>query len=421
MYKNKKAFTLIELIAVLIILSIIVLIAVPIVLIIKNKVKLNAYKRSIDAYGRSIEYAIANSLIDKGTLPTDLSTLKIEYTGYEVNCNIMQIKENGGVYLSECTVNGKEIKDKKTEDGWYHYNERDLTNEYVDMYGDALKKASLAYYNTNGSPVEDYTTLTIDYKGKPVTCEVTVNYDGTIYMTKCKVNSVDVTSDTEDGYYHYGNSKPNKPYSIGDEVTYNEMKFYVIRESNANSEIVTLLKSEPLTTDEVNTYGGVGTTNNHVNVYLPNNEVNKYNYQIAYNLGGYGGMVYYTSSSCGYYPNSWVYNSCTTDYSRSEIKYVIDAWVDDKFLDFELIEDDNGYKARLITIEELKNNLGYGNSNTINENVPSWVSQYRYWTMSERTNTDQVWAVANNIEYHYVWGSLLLVRPVITIKKSAIN
>ena len=130
------------------------------------------------------------------------------------------------------------------------------------------------------------------------------------------------------------------------------MKFYVIRESNANSEIVTLLKSKPLTTDELNTYGGVGTINNHVNVYLPNNEVKKYNYQIAYNLGGYGGMVYYTSSSCGYYPYSWVYNGCTIDYSRSEIKYVIDAWVDDKFLDFELIEDDNGYKARLITIEE---------------------------------------------------------------------
>ena len=73
------------------------------------------------------------------------------------------------------------------------------------MYGDALKKASLAYFNTNGSPVEDYTTLTIDYKGKPVACDVTVNYDGTIYMTNCKVNNVSVTSETEeDGYYHYG-------------------------------------------------------------------------------------------------------------------------------------------------------------------------------------------------------------------------
>ena len=266
---KRKAFTLIELVAVLIIMAIIALIVTPLVMSIIRKARISADKRSIDAYGRSIELAIAGYLMDTGAFPTDLSSLTIEYTGYEVNCNIMQIKENGGVYLSECTVNGKEIKDKK-----------------------------------------------------------------------------------KDGYYHYGNSKPNKPYSIGDEVTYNGMKFYVIRESNANSEIVTLLKSKPLTTDELNTYGGVGTINNHVNVYLPNNEVKKYNYQIAYNLGGYGGMVYYTSSSCGYYPYSWVYNGCTIDYSRSEIKYVIDAWVDDKFLDFELIEDDNGYKARLITIEE---------------------------------------------------------------------
>ena len=83
------------------------------------------------------------------------------------------------------------------------------------MYGDALKNASLAYFNTNGNSVEDYRTLTIDYKGKPVACDVTVNYDGTIYMTKCKVNNVDVTSDTEDGYYHYG-SIVNPPSAVND-------------------------------------------------------------------------------------------------------------------------------------------------------------------------------------------------------------
>ena len=141
MSKNNKAFTLVELIAVLVILSIIVLISVPLIITIKNKAQLNAYKRSIDAYGKAIEIEIASNLIDKGTIPTDLSTLKIEYTGYKVSCNVMQIKENGGIYLSECTVNGKEIKDKKTEDGWYHYNKRDLTNEeYVKIYNTYLDK-----------------------------------------------------------------------------------------------------------------------------------------------------------------------------------------------------------------------------------------------------------------------------------------
>ena len=212
-YKIKKenlklttlGFTLIELIAVLVILAILALIVTPLVMNIIKKARISADKRSIDAYGRSVELAIASHLLDTGTFPTDLKNLNVEYTGKVVVCNVMQMKENGGIYLSECTVGTKEVKDSSTEDGWYHYGTRDLTDtEYVDMYGDALKKASLAYYSTNGNPVEDYRTLTLDYKGKTVACDVTVNYDGTIYMTKCKVNNVDVTDDTEDGYYHYG-------------------------------------------------------------------------------------------------------------------------------------------------------------------------------------------------------------------------
>ena len=203
---KKKAFTLIELIAVLVILAILALIVTPLVMNIIRKAKISADRRSVDSYGRSVELAIATHLLDTGTFPTDLKNLNVEYTGKVVVCNVMQMKENGGIYLSECSVGTKAVKDSSTEDGWYHYGTRDLTNEeYVDMYGDALKTASLAYYSANNETVSDYTTLTVAYTGKPVACDVTVNYDGTIYMTKCKVNNVDVTSDTEDGYYHYGN------------------------------------------------------------------------------------------------------------------------------------------------------------------------------------------------------------------------
>ena len=213
---KKRGFTLIELIAVLVILAILALIVTPLVMNIIRKAKISARKRSVDAYGRSVELAIASYLLDTGTFPTDLSSLQIEYSGSNVVCNVMAMKENGGLYLSECKVNNVDVKDDSTEDGWYHYGTRDLTNEeFVDMYGDALKTASLAYFNTNVTPVEDYTTLTIDYKGKSVACDVTVNYDGTIYMTKCKVNNVDVTSDTEDGYYHYG-SIVNPPSAVND-------------------------------------------------------------------------------------------------------------------------------------------------------------------------------------------------------------
>jgi len=216
---KRRGFTLIELIAVLVIMAIIALIVTPLVMSIIRKAKISARKRSVDAYGRSVELAIASYLLDTGTFPTNeqLPNLQIEYSGSNVVCNVMAMKENGGLYLSECKVNNVDVKDSSTEDGWYHYGTRDLTNEeFVDMYGDALKKASVAYYSTNGNPVEDYRTLTIDYTGKPVACDVTVNYDGTIYMTKCKVNNVDVTSDTEeDGYYHYGNIV-NPPSAVND-------------------------------------------------------------------------------------------------------------------------------------------------------------------------------------------------------------
>ena len=204
---KKKGFTLIELIGVLVILAIIALIVTPLIMSIIRKAKDSARKRSIDAYGRSVELAITSYLLDTGKIPTNeqLPYLQIEYSGSNVVCNVMAMKENGGLYLSECKVNNVDVKDSSTEDGWYHYGTRDLTNEeYVDMYGDALKTASLAYFNTNGNPVFDYTSLTLDYAGKPVTCDVTVNYNGTIYMTKCKVNNIDVTSETDDGYYHYG-------------------------------------------------------------------------------------------------------------------------------------------------------------------------------------------------------------------------
>ena len=119
--KNKKAFTLIELIAVLVILAILALIVTPIVLNIVKHAKESANKRSVDAYGKSIELAVANYLLDKGKFPTNISDLEIEYSGKEVICNISLLNEDSSVYLSECKVGSSDVKDKNTSDGWYHY------------------------------------------------------------------------------------------------------------------------------------------------------------------------------------------------------------------------------------------------------------------------------------------------------------
>ena len=162
---KKKAFTLIELIAVLVILAILALIVTPLVMNIIRKARISADKRSVDAYGRSIELAIAGYLLDTGTFPTSMNQLTVEYKGDEVVCTTTQIKNDSSVYLAGCTVGGRNV----------------------------------------------------------------------------------------DGYAYGKEEAPTyQAYSVGDEVSYNNVDYYVIKDSDITEDSVTLLKAEPLTVAEVN-------------------------------------------------------------------------------------------------------------------------------------------------------------------------
>ena len=327
--KNKKAFTLIELIAVLVILAILALIVTPIVLNIVKRAKESANKRSVDAYGKSIELAVANYLLDKGEFPTNISDLKIEYSGEEVICNISLLNEDSSVYLSECKVGSSDVKDKNTSDGWYHYG----------------KSTKVTY----------------------------------------------------------------KAYKIGDEITYNGINFYVIENSDENNDSVTLLKEEPLKKGEVD---------------LSSTEIAN---KVSYDGNNYLKMAYYSKDTCVTVGDA----GCTTDYNSSNIKQVVDVWSNSKLKSSDLKEDKTGYSARLITYNELIDNLGYGDNGqgTIkmsqNGETPSWIynSNYWYWTMSKyEDSTSDVWFVINGGSvYSTSVGDNGSVRPVITIKKSAFS
>ena len=335
--KKNKAFTLIELIAVLVIMAILALIVTPLVMNIIRKARISADKRSIDAYGRSIELAIASYLLDNGYFPTSIEQLTIEYSGDEVVCSTTKLKSDSSVYLAECTVGGR----------------------VVDGY-------------TYGS-------------------EEAVVYD---------------------------------EYQVGDEIIYKGMKFYVVSSSGTSEDRVTVLKETPLKIDEVSTYGMA-----HINSYTYMSQ------GTTYDKNGYGGMAYYSTETCGFPSGSYesVKTGCTTDYEESDIKYVIDAWANDRLTVSDLKADSLGYKARLLTYEELITSLGYNppaeNTNYMNlntEDTPSWVynSNYYYWTMSSSSNkNDEVWAVNayGSIEYGLVWYNFgYVVRPVITISKSVL-
>ena len=310
MFKRKSnAFTLIELIATLVIMAIIALIVTPLVMNIIRKARISADKRSVDAYGRSIELAIAGYLMDTGSFPTSIDQLTIEYSGDEVVCSTTQLNSDSSVYLAGCTVGGRS------------------TGDYI--YG---------------------------------------KYEAPTYTA----------------------------YQIGDTVTYNNINYYVIKDSSASEDSVTLLKAEPLTTEEITTYSaGTGAQTD-----------------------GNGGIQYHSSSNA---------------YSTSYIKTTINAWAQAK-VPSELAE------ARLITIDELINNLGYEyyeeGSNSgyrSTEFTPNWVynNNYWYWTMSSyRDSTDKVWypsPESGMMDYspvnvgRYGFGiSDGKVRPVIVLPKSAL-
>ena len=352
MKKNKNnGFTLIELTAVLVVLSLIALIVTPLVMNIVKKAKHSANERSVDAYGKATELAVATYLLDTKEYPDTLEGLKVEYTGSEVMCEIQKLNEDGSIYLSKCSVGGVEVKDSSTDDGYYHYGK----------------------------------TTNIDEK----------------YQS----------------------------YKIGDLVTYNGMNFYVIEASDEKDDKVTLLKETPLLVDEVNKYGIDENGVNHVNRYTTSYVGSSYNYR----QNGYGGMAYYTSEACGYVNDSWNDTGCTTDYSKSDIKYVVDNWSKNKLNQKDLKEDSLGYKTRLLTYEELMNNLGYSNS-TWNgtylkadpEYTPFWVyfNGCWYWTMSTVEDSNfYVWYIYDDglvNQYRTIQTGEGMVRPVITLSKSAI-
>ena len=352
--------------------------------------------------------------------PDTFDKLEIEYKGNKVECKTNRINPDYSIYLSECKVNERLVKNDKEIDGFYHYGILKMTNqEYVDTYGKNLEDALKSYHDEHNEYPSDYTTLELPQLDKEVSCNVRINYDGSVYLTKCSVNEEEILDEnTKDNYYHYGTKK----YGIGDEVEYNGIEFYVINNSNDDSDSVTMLKKNPLTVSEVNLYGGVGTEDSHVNVYA------KDSVGTARNSSGYGGMAYYTSETCGYVNGDEINSDCIIDYDDSDIKYVVDNWSLDKIGFSDLIKDYTGYSVRLITIEELRNQLGYGSSNFDDSKVLDCFKNgnYWYWTMSHYNFTAKVWRVIKysgiRLEYYYVYtNNSNVVRPVVTLKKSALE
>ena len=300
--KKKSAFTLIELIAALVIMAIIALIVTPLVMNIIRKARVAADKRSIDAYGRSIELAIAGYLLDNGKFPTDVSELTIEYSGNKVECSTTQLNSDSSVYLTGCTVGGRTV--------------------------------DYAYGSDKTPPAPTYTA-----------------------------------------------------YTVGNQVTYNNVNYYVIENSDTTQATVKLLKAEPLTAEEIADYKPSDAQANG------------------------NGMQYHSSSNA---------------YDGSYIKTTVDAW--------KAAKAPAATEARLITKDEYQAMTVVETYETPTEPGTRYVPQYDwmynskywYWTMSPYSDSaSNVWGVDSNgwLSRYSVddYGGGRVVRPVIILSKSLIS
>lgn len=220
--------------------------------------------------------------------------------------------------------------------------------------------------------------------------------------------------------------KAYNEYNIGDKVTYKGQEYYVIRKSYKTEDYVTLLKSQPLTVDELNKYG----VDENGNIFINYSQYNYSTYNYEFISGalesdtGVGLVTYYTSDTCKNYDGV----GCNPNYGSSNIKKILDNL--EKEYDEDLVEKD-GYKARLLTQDELVYQLGfsknYGGSTygfEADEDLHSWISSedYRYWTMdvSEYNNNFVMVVIKNYVTFNST-NSNSAVRPVLNVKKCSLD
>ena len=158
---------------------------------------------------------------------------------------------------------------------------------------------------------------------------------------------------------------------------------------------------------------------------LTNEELGEY----AYN-GTYDTMEYTWTDAChwanhGYSSSNTSNCNNTNSYATSKVKEMLETRYLPTLGETNLKEVD-GYKIRLITVDELVSNLGCTSSSCSSSSYESWVYQnnvYSYWTMTPHPdNSSFGWEVqsAGHLGVSYVFRGYG-VRPVINLLKANIS
>ena len=288
--------------------------------------------------------------------------------------------------------------------------------------GDAVNKVDPSYTATTANFSVGFTQ-----PGDSITYDITVTNKGTLDAVVESINVVKgdnqaITYTTNDitvtiNYQQdLGQVPAYEAYSIGDTIEFVGSNWRVIKNSTMDEDYVTLMKETVLTNSQLGSY--------------------------AYNET-YDTMEFTWRDNChqnnrGYSSND--YSNCdnTNIYDDSKVKEMLDTRYLPMLGENNLKEVD-GYKIRLITLNELQENLGISKATsttwyTIDKSkTPGWVYEplvnYQnnvsgYWTMTPNPTTSfYVFKVySTSVAFNeYATTSEAAVRPVINLLKSSIE
>ena len=185
--KNKKCFTLIELLAVIVVLAIIALIATPIVMNTIKKSKKGAAERSVDSYVKqleAIEKGNASTGDDKPTIPdTPSTTVVYRWSTDEIKIGATIDPNNTSKITKDASTLGK---------SYYLKHVLDKDNKVTESYACAILKGK-EYCLTNGE--YGYATNPSDYTGNALLLK---------QIEDAKIEGISCTFDAIGSYCDFG-------------------------------------------------------------------------------------------------------------------------------------------------------------------------------------------------------------------------
>ena len=193
----RRGFTLVELLAVIVILTVIALITIPAVMKMIESSTMNSYRRSVDLYGKAVNNAVIEyqtDMVEKGqssSVTFDNIEPYIEHEGNDVDCKIKQIYSDKTILLTECYVDEELVSAEKNK-GYSNKNYYYYTNskkkikliEYIKAVEEEIKDK-----NINGTCTITEDKITCNGQDLTIKSNLENAIEGSIVIENSKVKS----------------------------------------------------------------------------------------------------------------------------------------------------------------------------------------------------------------------------------------